>query len=61
MVKILKCYLYAKKSYGTSSKGAIFFDQPCRTTKQTTNMSSSFYYLLSRQKVVAPEDQAFAS
>ena len=29
MVKILKCYLNQKKSYGTLSKGAIFFDQPC--------------------------------
>ena len=29
MVKILKCYLYAKKSYGTLSKCAIFFGQPC--------------------------------
>ena len=29
MVKILNCYLYAKKSYGTLSKGAIFFYQPC--------------------------------
>ena len=28
-VKILNCYLYAKKSYGTLSKGAIFFGQPC--------------------------------
>ena len=25
IVKILNCYLYAKKSYGTLSKGAIFF------------------------------------
>ena len=25
MVKILKCYLIPKKSYGTLSKGAIFF------------------------------------
>ena len=31
MVKILNCYLHAKKSYGTLSKGAIFFGQPCRT------------------------------
>ena len=30
MVKIFKCYLIPKKSYGTLSKGAIFFDQPCR-------------------------------
>ena len=30
MVKILNCYLNAKKSYGTLSKGAIFFGQPCR-------------------------------
>ena len=27
-VKILKCYLIPKKSYGTLSKGAIFFGQP---------------------------------
>ena len=30
MVKILKCYLYAKKSDGTLSKGASFFGKPCR-------------------------------
>ena len=29
MVKILNCYLNAKKSSGTLSKGAIFFGQPC--------------------------------
>ena len=29
MVKILKCYLIPKKSYGTLSKGVIFFGQPC--------------------------------
>ena len=29
MVKILKCYLIPKKSFGTLSKGAIFFGQPC--------------------------------
>ena len=29
MVKILKCYFIPKKSYGTLSKGAIFFGQPC--------------------------------
>ena len=29
MVKIFKCYLIPKKSYGTLSKGAIFFGQPC--------------------------------
>ena len=29
MVQILNCYLYAKKSYGTLSKGAIFFGRPC--------------------------------
>ena len=28
MVKILKCYLISKKSYGTLSKGAIFFANP---------------------------------
>ena len=30
VVKFLNCYLNAKKSYGTLSKGAIFFGQPCR-------------------------------
>ena len=29
MTKILKCYFIPKKSYGTLSKGAIFFGQPC--------------------------------
>ena len=29
MVKVLKCYLIPRKSYGTLSKGAIFFGQPC--------------------------------
>ena len=29
IIKILNCYLYAKKSYGTLSKGAIFFGQYC--------------------------------
>ena len=29
MVKILKCYLIPIKSYGTLSKGAILFGQPC--------------------------------
>ena len=28
MVKILNCYLYAKKSHGTLSKGAIFLAIP---------------------------------
>ena len=28
MVKILKCYLILKKSYGTLSKGAIFLANP---------------------------------
>ena len=28
MVKILDCYLYAKKSYGTLSKDAIFLANP---------------------------------
>ena len=28
MVKILNCYLDAKKSYDTLSKGAIFFADP---------------------------------
>ena len=29
MVKIFKCYLIPKKTYGTLSKGASFFGQPC--------------------------------
>ena len=33
MVKILNCYLYATKSYGTLSKDAIFFGQPCISKK----------------------------
>ena len=28
MVKILNCYLYAKKSYGTLSKGEVFLANP---------------------------------
>ena len=36
MVKILNCYLYAKKSYGTLSKGAILFGHPC-TLSTTVN------------------------
>ena len=31
--KILKCYLIPKKSYGTLSKGAIFFGQLCIITE----------------------------
>ena len=37
MVKILNCYLYAKKNYGTLSKGAIFFGQPCILTDFDTS------------------------
>ena len=37
MVKILNCYLYAKKSYGTLSEGAIFFGQPCILDKCIVN------------------------
>ena len=29
MVEVLKCYLIPKRSYGTLSKGAIFFGRPC--------------------------------
>ena len=34
MVKILNCYLYAKKSYGTLFNGAIFFANPVVRTLQ---------------------------
>ena len=33
MAKILNCYLYAKKSYDTLSKGAIFLADPVEMTK----------------------------
>ena len=35
MVKILNCYLYAKKSYSTLSKGANFYGQPCIFVDET--------------------------
>ena len=38
MVKILNCYLYAKKSYGTLSKGAIFFLANPVEQKKTCNV-----------------------
>ena len=38
MVKILNCYLNAKKSYGTSSEGAIFFGQPCISDLASKNL-----------------------
>ena len=37
MVKILNCCLYAKNSYGTLSKGAIFFGQPCTMLEKNRN------------------------
>ena len=46
MVKILNCYLYAKKSYGTSSKSAIFFGQPCIIPKlQQSERRGIFVFL----------------
>ena len=36
MLKILNCYLYAKKSYGSLSKGAIFLANPVAATKLET-------------------------
>ena len=39
MVKIFKCYLIPKKSYGTLSKGAIFFGQPCILNMQKCYLS----------------------
>ena len=61
MVKILNCYLYAKKSYGTLSKGAIFLGQPCifKHKKKINNLKisshclySTCYYFLLGQCVV---------
>ena len=37
MVKILKCYLIPKKSYGTLSKGAIFLANPVVWEATTVN------------------------
>ena len=37
MVKILNYYLYAKKSYGTLSKGAIFLANPVYRTNFIVN------------------------
>ena len=49
MVKILKCYLIPKKSYGTLSKDAIFFGQPCIMARKSPFIiavySSENYYL----------------
>ena len=42
MVKILNCYLYAKKSYSTLSKGAIFFGQPCSFAKHAAAVVFKF-------------------
>ena len=44
MVKILKCYLIPKKSYGTLSKGAIFFGQPCRNFMLTNSIYDFFSF-----------------
>ena len=33
MVKILNCFLYAKKSYGTLSKGALFWANPVYSSR----------------------------
>ena len=38
MVKILNCYLNAKKSYGTLSKVAIFFGHPCVCSKEQSKV-----------------------
>ena len=42
MVKILNCNLYAKKSYGTLSKGAIFWPSLIiyQNSSQSTGMSA---------------------
>ena len=44
MVKILNCYLCAKKSYGTLSKGAIFFGQPCIFITQISLFAQLFLF-----------------
>ena len=41
MVKILNCYLNAKKSYGTLSKGAIFFGQSCTWSGDVIEIQSA--------------------
>ena len=39
MAKVFKCYLIPKKSYGTLSKDAIFFGQPCIMHKKKDSFS----------------------
>ena len=45
MVKILKCFLIPKKSYGTLSKGAIFFGQPCIFSYQAILVTTDFKHI----------------
>ena len=44
MVKILYCYLYAKKSYGTLSKGAIFLANPVYLQYGTVQNNYSYHF-----------------
>ena len=43
MVKIFNCNIYAKKSYGTLSTGAIFLGQPCTKTHVQKNTCKNKY------------------
>ena len=45
MVKILNCYLYARKSYGVLSKGAIFFGQPRSLNQGFSKCSLTLSYM----------------
>ena len=52
-VEILNCYLNAKKSYGTLSKGAIFFGQPCMIKlNKSSHLGSIKSKPFSRKKVL---------
>ena len=55
MVKILNCYLYAKKSFCTLSKDAIFFGQPCIYVNEVRDICIvSGYLILSLSKSIFP-------
>ena len=45
MVKILSCYLYAKKSYGILSKGAIFFWPTLYLSYRDDHLLHNFFFL----------------
>ena len=53
MVKILKCYLIPKKSYGTLSKGAIFLANPAYILRTEIEKVNMFCKVLNKQFIKA--------